>query len=248
MELKEYLQVIRKRWWLVLSVIVVITVLAGIKGYMFTTSVYVANAKVIVNQTSQTNGTATVNYSDVQTNIMLINSYKEIIRSSAILNKVAEQYPDIHASPAEMASKISVTAANQSQVMNISYTDTSYKNAAKAVNAITTAFKQQIPTIMKVDNITVLNEANVNASGSPINTNPMLTVLIGFVVSVLLALGIVFLLDYFDHTFKTGEELERELHLPVLASVAEIKKSDRKRQKISKKQKVGEGTYATPVN
>ncbi|MEK0315266.1 YveK family protein [Cohnella sp. 56] len=248
MGLKEYLQVIRKRWWLVALVIVVITVLAGIKGYLLTTSLYEANAKVIVNQTSQANGAATVNYSDVQTNIMLINSYKEIIRSSAILNKVAEQYPDFNVTPAEMAGKISVTAANQSQVMNISYVDTSYKNAAKIVNAITNVFKQQIPSIMKVDNITVLNEANSEAAGSPINTNPVFTIIIGFVLSILLSLGLVFLLDYFDHTFKSGEELESELALPILASIAEIRKSDRKRQKLSKKQKVGEGTYATPVN
>lgn len=248
MELKEYLHVLRKRWWLALSVIVIITVLAGVKGYLFTTPVYVANAKVIVNQTSVANGSATVNYSDVQTNIMLINSYKEIIRSSAILNKVAEQYKDIHDSPAAMAGKIAVSAANQSQVMNISYTDTSYANAAKVVNAITVVFKQQIPSIMKVDNITVLNEANPNATGTAVNTNPVLTVLIGFVVSILVALGLVFLLDYFDHTYKTGDELERELNLPVLASIAEIRKSDRKRQKLTKKHKVGEGSYATPVN
>nr|WP_255654818.1 Wzz/FepE/Etk N-terminal domain-containing protein [Cohnella sp. REN36] len=247
-ELKQYLKIIRKKLWLIALIVVVVCVLVGVKSYVFTTPLYQANAKIIVNQVSKSGGSATVNYSDVQTNIMLINSYKEIIRSAAILNKVVETYPDLKASPREMASNISVSSANNSQVMNLTYVDTSYREAAKKVNAIASVFKDQIPSIMKVDNITILNQAEENASGSPINTNPIVTLLIGFVVSIMLALGLVFLLDYLDQTYKTEAELEEDLGLPVLASVTRIKKSDSKRSRTTKNEKVGEGAYVTSVN
>ncbi|WP_027093838.1 YveK family protein [Cohnella thermotolerans] len=248
MELKQYLMVIRKRFWFIAAIVIVVCALAGVKSYLFTTPIYEANAKIIVNQTSESNGAATVNYSDVQTNIMLINSYKEIIKSSAIMNKVKEEYPDIKESPASMAYSISVSASNQSQVMNLTYRDASYKEAAKIVNAIATVFKLQIPSIMKVDNITILNQANENDRPAPVNTNPVVTILIAFVLSLLLSLGIVFLMDYLDHSYKTALEVEADLGLPVLASVVQMKKSDRKRLTPSQKQKVGDGAYATSAN
>lgn len=248
MELKQYLMVIRKKFWLIAAIVIVICGLAGVKSILYTTPIYEANAKIIVNQTSQSNGTTTMNYTDVQTNIMLINSYKEIIKSAAIMNKVKEEYPDIKESPAVMAYSISVSAANQSQVMNLTYRDTSYKEAAKIVNAIATVFKHQIPSIMKVDNITILNEANENDNPGPVNTNPVMTILIAFLLSVLLSLGIVFLLDYLDNSYKTAREVEADLGLPVLASVFRIKRSDRKHQISSHQQKVGDGAYAASIN
>lgn len=247
MELKQYLQIIRKRIWLILAVVIVVCGLAAVKSFLFTTVEYRADAKIIVNKTTQANGTETVNYSDVQTNLMLMNSYKEIIKSSAILDKVAQQYPELKNSPAAMSHKIYVSAADQSQVMNLTYIDTSYKEAAKTVNAIAVVFKQQIPSIMKVDNITILNQADEQANAYPLSTNPLLTVMIAFLVALLISLGIVFIMEYLDQTYKTAEELEEELGLPVLANVITIKKSDRRQPKQSNR-KVGEGAYATPIN
>ena len=109
-------------------------------------------------------GGASLNASTIQTSIFLINSYKEIIKSSAIMNKVVEEYPDLGLNAWQLSAKISVTSANNSQVMNLIYEDTSYARVAEIVNAVSTVFKEQIPHIMNVDNITILSEADMTAS------------------------------------------------------------------------------------
>lgn len=244
MELKQYFRVIRKKVWLLAMIVVIVTVASAVKSIYFTTPYYQASAKLIVNQTTVVDGNNVPNVGIVQANIMLINSYKEIITSAAILKKVIEKYPDLRPD----ASNIAVGAANNSQVMSLAYVDTSYERAAKTVNAISTVFKEQIPLIMKVDNVTILNGAYENAKAAPINSNPLITTIIGLIVSLLLGIGLAFLLDYLDNTFKSEVELEEALGLPMLAAVSKITKEDMRRYKqppASKNEQVGEGKYAT---
>lgn len=247
MELKQYFRVIQKKWWLIAIIVMIAMAAAGVKSFYFTTPIYAANAKLIVNQSSG-DGAATLNASTIQTSIFLINSYKEIIKSSAVMNKVVEKYPELGESPAQLAAKISVTSANNSQVMNLLYQDTSYEKAVKVVNGVSTVFKEQIPNIMNVDNITILSEADSTTTPAPINLNPLMNILISFVVSLILAIGFVFLLDYLDDTLEAEAEIIEIMNAPVLAVVGKISKSDLRkstRAKAIEKQKVGENQYAT---
>lgn len=247
MELKQYFRIIRKKWWLIAIIAMIGAVGAGIKSYFFTTPIYAANAKLIVNQFSG-EGAETLNTSSIQTSIFLINSYKEIIKSTAIMNKVVEKYPEFGESAAHLAAQISVTSANNSQVMNLVYQDTSYTKAASVVNAVSEVFKEQIPDIMNVDNITILSEADTSATPGPININPIMNMLISVIVSLMLAIGLVFLLDYLDDTLTSEKEITDILDTPVLASVGKFSKEEMiksKRNKAAQKSKVGEGQYAT---
>lgn len=246
MELKEYMNIIRKRLWLIAAIVIVACLGAGVKTFM-TTPLYNAEAKLIVNQTYDRQGTAMLDYSLIQTNVMVISSYTEVIKSSAILDKVVATYPDLGLTSQQLASMISVSSANDSQVMNLRVQDTSYEQAAKTVNAVARIFEAQIPSIMNVDNVTILSEAPLEANAAPININLVMSILISFVVGLMLAVGLVFLLEYLDDTYKSEAELERELGLPVLAVIARIKKDDVKSSQpvTTTQQQVGESSYAT---
>lgn len=246
MELKQYVQVIRKKIWLIAVIVIVVCTLTGIKSFLYTDSVYSASAKLIVNQAYDFEGKQMVDYSSVQTNIMLISSYTEIIKSSAILDKVVSTYPDLDITPNELSSKISVNSASESQVMNIDVTDLSYERAVKIANAVAVVFKDEIPSIMKVDNVTILSKANAKDEAAPINSSPIVSVILGFIVSMLLAVGFVFLLDYLDDTIKTEEDVNGELDLPMLSYITKINKSDMSpRRSRSNNKQVGEGAYVT---
>lgn len=248
MELKEYAKIITKKWWLILGIVIIVVAITGIKNYLFTTPIYSANAKLIVNQSSSEGTNAAPSVGTVQTSIYLINSYKEIIKSAAIMNKVVEQFPDLGASAVKISSGISVTSANNSQVMNLTYQDQSYEKAANIVNAVSKVFQEQIPLIMKIDNITILTEADTTANPYPINLNPIMNIFISLIVSLILSIGLVLLLEYLDDTLKTESELMEILDIPVLAVVGKISKEDLKaarKKSLSQKQQVGDSQYAT---
>ena len=141
---------------------------------------------------------------------------------------------------------LSVSSASESQVMNLEATDTSYKRAVSIVNAVATVFKNEIPSIMKVDNVTILSEANIKDEASPINSSPVVNIILSFIISLMLAIGLVFLLDYLDDTIKSEEDVLQSLELPMLSYITKINKSDLnpRKSRASEKQ-VGESAYVT---
>ena len=247
MELKEYLSILAKRKWMIAVIVLLACVATGIKSYYYTTPIYSASAKLIVNQAFEFQGMSMLDLSTMQTNITVINSYKEIIQSAAILDKVAQKYPDLKLSGSELKSGLSVGSSAESQVMDLSFTSTSYVQAAKAVNAIAETFKTVNPTIMKVDNVNILNKADVDADAWSINTSPIVLLFISFVVSFMLSVGLVFLLHYLDDTIKTERDVVAQLELPMLTQITKISKYGSRSSKpsASKPQSVGEGSYAT---
>lgn len=147
----------------------------------------------------------------------------------------------------QIGQSIRASTANESQVMNLTASGLSPDKAAKTVNAVAKVFKTQIPVIMKVDNVTILSEAKPADSSKPINVNPIINILISFIVGLLLAVGFVFLLEYLDDTMKTEEELEKELNLPALAVISKIRKDEIRSSKHSStsQKQVGDGQYVT---
>ncbi|MGQ8870913.1 YveK family protein [Paenibacillus sp. TSA_86.1] len=245
-ELKGYFRILQKKLWLIVVIALIAGVGAGVKSIFFTQPLYEASSKLIVNQTSTIEGQAIMDFSMIQTNIKLINSYREIIKSSAIMDKVVSTYPDLGLTSSELMNRTSVSTASESQVMSITVQGTTYESAAKTVNAISKVFQSQIPLIMKIDNVAILSEANLNSNVAPINMKTTLSIIVSLFAGLVLAVALVFLLDYLDDTFKSETELEKELGLPVLTVISKMKKEDLKNTKnYVSQQKVGDGTYVT---
>jgi len=243
-ELKGYFRLLQKKLWLIVAIALIAGVGAGVKSIFFTQPIYEASSKLIVNQTSNVQGQAMMDFSMIQTNIKLINSYREIIKSSAIMDKVATTYPDLGLTSAQLMNSTSVSTASESQVMSITVQGTTYEKAAKTVNAISNVFQSQIPLIMKIDNVAILSEAKVDSNASPINMKTTLSIIVSLFAGLVLAIALVFLMDYLDDTFKSEAELEKELGLPVLTVISKMKKDDLKNTKnYVSQQKVGDGKY-----
>jgi capsular polysaccharide biosynthesis protein len=224
LELKEYFRIIRKRIWLIASFVAVAAILTAIVSYFFLKPVYSASTKVIVNKSSDPSaGIQTLDLSTVNLNIRLINTYKEIIKTTGIMDKVAERYPEFGLTGEQLIHKVRVSSVNDTQVMTLTVEDRSHETAVKMVNAITEVFMEQIPAIMSVDNVTILSPAKLLDNPVPIKPNPELNIAISIVVALMLALGVVFLLEYLDDTIKTERDAELVLGVPLLATIGRIK-------------------------
>ena len=68
----------------------------------------------------------------------------------------------------------------------------------------------------KVSNVTIVDPATVPLS--PIRPNRRLNIVLGFLLAVMLALGVPFGLTYFDNRIRTDSDIERKLDVPVIGS------------------------------
>jgi len=117
---------------------------------------------------------------------------------------------------------INIRTVNNSQVMTLSIRHSSHETAVEIVNAVSETFQRVIPSIMTVDNVSILDQAKHRDNPTPVSPNVPLNTAIAFVVALMVAVGLAFLLEYLDDTIKTEQDVKQVLGLPVLAEIVRI--------------------------
>jgi capsular polysaccharide biosynthesis protein len=217
--LKELFETLKKRLLLIVSITVIAGMVSGVVSYFFLTPIYQASTQILVNQTKNDQGLYSP--SEVQTNLQLINTYNVIIKSPAILDKVADELK-LDMTAAQLNQKVTVGSEKESQVVNVSVQDSNPDTAALIANKTAEVFQKEIVSIMNVDNVSILAKAVVADNPSPIKPRPLMNVAIAIVVGLMAGVGIAFLLEYFNNTIKNEQDVEKELGLPILGIIATI--------------------------
>lgn len=233
--LKELLETLKKRLVMIILITMTAGLVSGIISYFVLTPIYQASTQILVNQAKSEQ--SVYSPSEVQTNLQLINTYNVIIKSPAILDKVAADLK-LDMTAAQLNGKITVGSEKDSQVVNISVQDSDPNMAANIANKTAEVFQKEIVKIMNVDNVSVLAKATVAENQSPIKPQPVMNVAIAIVVGLMASVGLAFLLEYFDSTIKNEQDIEKILGLPILGVIAQI--DDQKMEEL-KKRKVAAG-------
>lgn len=217
--LGEVFQVLRKRFLLIIIIAAIFTVATGIISYFFLTPVYQASTQILVNQSKSNKQLYQPN--EVQANLQLINTYNVIIKSPVVLDKVIEK-EHLKMSSEALDKSVSVSNAQDSQVVNITVQSKNPQTASNVANAIATTFQSEIKSLMNIDNVSILTKAD---KGSMIKPNSILNVMVALVIGIIVGVGVSFLLQYLDNTIKDDQDIEAHLGLPVLGAVAIINTS-----------------------
>ena len=86
-------------------------------------------------------------------------------------------------------------------------------------NAVSTVFQQEIKTLMKLDNVSVLNLADATKHPQAVSPHPSTNVVIAFILSAMVGVGIAFVLDQLNNPVKNEEEIRDLLGVPVLGAI-----------------------------
>ncbi|AIQ62670.1 capsular biosynthesis protein [Paenibacillus stellifer] len=235
----DYLNLIKKRLWLI---VLFVLISCGTTYYFsknYVVPVYEASGQLLVN-----NGAVSAdgnNNNNLVYSLNLIMSYKELIKSPAIMNKVASAHPELKLTGDQLASKVAIRSSEGSQIINLSVQDTNYEKAANIVNAVSQTFIRTLPGLMHMDNVSFLTPADPEDIPAPAGSGFMMNMVISFVVSLMAALGIILLMETLNGTIRSEKEAAYELGLPVIGTIPVIRKRDLGKDS---KATVGEGAYA----
>ncbi|WP_406944940.1 YveK family protein [Halobacillus sp. SY10] len=223
--LKEIFEVLKKRIIMILSLALGAAAISAAITFFVITPTYEASSQFIVSQSQTQQQDTPYDINDIRTNVELINTYNVIIQSPRILDEVINEL-GLDMSASQLSSKLQVSNAEQSQVVNVTAQDENAMLAADLANTTVTVFKEEVPQLMSVDNVNVLSSATVGPNVSPVSPNPMLNIAIALVVGLMIGVGIAFLLEYLDNTVKSEDDIEETLGLPVLGVVSTITADD----------------------
>ena len=239
MSLQEILKIIKKRLLLIISLMIVTISIAVVLSFYFITPIYQAQTQILVNQ--KVNSQEGLWY-QMETDLQLINTYNDIIITPIILSKVIEEL-QIDATPEQLSNQISLSNGSESKVLYITVQDSNPEQAVNIANTTAEVFKEEIPSLMNVDNINILALAKVSENPSPVKPNKPLNIAIGAVVGLMLGIGLSLLLEILDTTIKDEKDVEEILGIPIMGIVGSIpiekvKKSSLRSQKVRGNQDV----------
>lgn len=240
LDLKDYIRILRKRLWLIVTFVATVSIVTFVVSMLWLQPIYQASTKLIVNKSNENVGVGQLDINTVNLNIRLIDTYKEIIKTSAIMDKVVEEHPELGLTSEQLTSQVKVSSVNNTQVMTLSILNPSYRKAAEIVNAISVVFIKEIPSHMKVDNVSLLAPADPDKSPGPVKPQPVLNTAIAFIVSLMLAVGAVLLIEYLDDKLRTEQDIEQYLGLPTIAMIPKVR-DDENRVEVRNTEAVGRG-------
>lgn len=219
-DITEYLE-----YYMSKIIIVVLCVLLGMLiSWYYTVKIQVPLYKsetsiVLANQ----NTDITVN--DVSLNKNLLPTYREIIKSRSILEKVIANL-NLNLTVEDLSKKINVKSQNDAEIIVITVKDEEPKVSQAIANEIAKIFKEEITKYYPIENVTVLDSA-VEADEA-YNIDLLKQYLIGVGLGFLIGSGIVTTVFYFDDTIKTSEDIETKVGLNVLSTVPRYKPKKKK--------------------
>lgn len=240
--LQELFKVLKKRFWLILLLMSLGLGIAGAYSIYFITPTYQANTQILVNKKEDSLNLVPNQQSpqDIQTNIQLINTYKLIIKSPAILSIVIDRL-DLDIRPSALAANVDVSSAQDSQMINVSVKDTENYRAVDIANVTAEVFQEEVVKLMNVNNVNILSPAEHSEDPVPINPNIPLNMAIASVVGLMLGVGLAFLLEYLDNTLKSESDIEDVLELPVLGLISSFPEEEQEQKSIIRSFRKKEG-------
>lgn len=212
-DLSKLFTILKKNMKYLIILPIVFLVLSMVITFVFMTPKYSSSTQVLVNQKETDNQ---IMAQQVQSNLQLVNTYSEIIKSPRILDKVSKNLKGKYSSK-EISGMLTVSNQAESQILNIAVENESREAASKVANEIANVFSKDVSKIMNVDNVSILSKADTN--GNQISPKPLVNLVVGIFLGLIVALIIIFLKEILDKRIRTEEDVEEILGLPVLGVI-----------------------------
>jgi len=216
--LQELFSILRKSLWRILALTIVAALISFAVSTFLIKPTYQAGTQILVTPKKQENDV--IDASQVQSSVTLVNTYRVIIKSPAILEKVQAEIENAPDSIGALNNMITVESEQNSQVINVSVQNTDATLASNIANSVAKVFSEDITELMNVDNVKVLSVSGIPTV--PVSPNILLNTAIAAVVGFLLGVGLAFLRELLDRRIRTEEQVQQILDLPVLGSIPDI--------------------------
>lgn len=220
MELKQFLIMLRKKLLFIVLIPILVSIIAAVISTLFITPVYEASSTLyILNQKIDPQGDIT--YDEMLTSQQLVKDYRELINSKLVMKTVLEELKIKDITPAELSDKISVKSKNDTRVLEIKVEDIYPVRCMELSNKVCTVFIDKSPSLTKTYNISIVDTAEIPTI--PVKPKPLLYTLLALLISLLVVIGIFYLLELINETINTSEDIETYLELSVLGTIPSFK-------------------------
>ena len=213
-----------KMFWRKKILIILITILFIGIGYIyitrFVTPMYTSTTTLVLasnNEKNKSNTTSTA--AEVAVNTKLVSTYSELIKSQKVLSEVVTN-TGISITEEQLKKEISIESTSNTSLINISVKNENPEVSTQIANEIASVFTKKVAEIYNINNIYIVDEAEV--SDEPSNIHHSKDIVIFAFIGMAIAVMYVLIANMLDTTIKTPEDVEKGVGLPVLVTIPYI--------------------------
>lgn len=213
----DLFKMIKKRWWVI--------VLLSLMGIALTTILtnyvlipqYATTTQLLVSRKNA--NIQTIELGEIETNIQMINTYRDIIEDPVVIDKVITELGNT-LSEVDLQKKVEIMTQDDSQIFGIKVTDTDPKRAAKIANLMAATFQENISGIINVENVAILSKAKANPD--PVSPNLILNQVVGVLVGFLFGMILSIVLETSDKKIHDEKIITEKLGWVHLGNITEM--------------------------
>ena len=229
-----------KHWKAIVASMVLLAAVFGLYSKITFVPEYEASAEMYV----LTKSTSITSLADIQVGSSLTNDYEYVITGRTVLSQVIDNL-DMDETYEQLKERVSIDNPTDTRVLRIVVTDTDLDDAKTVADEIANVSSAYIADNMDQSQPKIIQTAY--ASKTPVNNNILKNTVIGAVLGLFLAAGIVVLGYMLDDTISTADDMESRTGLKVLASLP-MDQTEYDGKKSSKKKKKRKNSSSTDTN
>ena len=215
--LSEIFDALKKRWIMIVAITLAATIVSGIITFFVIYPVYEISTKVFVGK--EENDEAAYKTNDIQMYQKLLQIYAQTLKTKdLVLRAISLLSYDLEAS--SVVGELTVNPITDTQILQIKYQSKDPEEAKDVLKSVTGEFIVTAKELVPNGNVRVIEE--VELLENPVSPNKNMNIAIAFLLGLMVSVGIVFLLEYLDNTYKNKDQLERKLDIPVLGVIPDV--------------------------
>ena len=214
----DLIEALKKRWVMIFIITLLATIASGLVSFYLIKPQYEASTKLFIGK--EEGKDEAYNNNDIQMYQKLMKTYSQMIISKDLVGRALEE-ADINLNADNVASLITVTPVADTQILQVKFKSVDRYEAKKLVQSLTDEFIITSKELVPNSNIRIIE--TVELPENPVSPNKKMNIAIAFLLGLMVSVGLAFLLELLDNTFKNKEQLERELGIPVLGVIPNMK-------------------------
>ncbi|WP_125566026.1 YveK family protein [Companilactobacillus insicii] len=220
----EILGILRKHIKMIVITTLITVFATGFVTFFVLSPKYESTTEILVNR-KMSDELQAAQYQQVQADVQMISTYKDIITSPTVLDDVNQEvqtYPGYPGSESELQKSISISNQQNSQVFSVTAKSTDANTAAAIANMTAEVFKRKVGKIMSINNVSIVSTAS--PSKTPYSPKKTLSLLGGLIVGLILGMGLALIREATDKTVINESFLTEDMGWVNLGQVNEISK------------------------
>lgn len=217
MTLLELLELLRKKWYLLVILPLLFAGATAVYCWCFMANTYTASVTLyVLNQKVTTDSGQQETSPDFSTSKQLANDLAKIAETSTITNSAAEALGMRDLS----GFTVDVSSDSNTRIIVLTVTGKNPDATARVANELADRTAEAAVENMKLDAVNVIDRAT--APEAPSGPNRPMYTLVALLAGAFAAIALILLLDMLNNSVKSGEEAEELLGLPVLSRMPEV--------------------------